>query len=47
VLFPRDLAIKDVVEKELRHHGRDHLIDLAPGQVDQHAAEPADLTRDG
>ena len=45
MLLARDLAIKNVVEKELIHHGRDHHVDLAPGQVDQHALEPADLTR--
>ena len=45
MLLARDLAVEDVVEQELIHHGRDHHVDLAPGEVDQHALEPADLTR--
>ena len=45
MLLARDLPIKNVVEEELIHHGRDHHVDLAPGEVDQHALEPADLTR--
>jgi hypothetical protein len=44
VFFAGDLAVEDVVEEKLRHHGRDHLVDLPPGEVDQHALQPADLT---
>jgi tetratricopeptide (TPR) repeat protein len=45
VFLARDLAVEDVVEEKLGHHGRDHLVDLTPGEVDQHALQPADLTR--
>src|SRR5688572_12942132 len=45
VLLARDLSVEDVVEEKLGHHGRDHFIDLTPGEVDQHALQPADLTR--
>jgi hypothetical protein len=45
MLLARDLAIEDVVEQELGHHRGDHLVDLTPGEVDQHALQPADLTR--
>ena len=37
MLFAGDLSVEDVVEEELVHHRRDHHVDLAPGQVDQHA----------
>src|SRR3954463_14844059 len=46
MFLARDLPVQDVVEEELRHHGRHHHVDLAPRQMDQHALEPADLTRD-
>ena len=45
MFFARDLPVKDVVEEELRHHRRDHDVDLAPGQMHEHALELADLAR--
>src|SRR5207237_1923573 len=39
----RHLAVKDVVEEQLRHHRRHHHIDLTAGKMDQHALQFADL----
>ena len=37
VLLARYLPVEDVVEEKLRHHRRDHQVDLAAGKVDQDA----------
>ena len=46
VLLARPLAVEDVVEEQLLHHGRDHPVDLRPRQVDQDGVELADLGSD-
>ena len=46
VLVARALAEEDVVEEQLLHHGRHHAVDLDPGLVDEHPAQPADFRRD-
>ena len=45
MLLTRDLAVQNVVKQELRHHRRDHHVDLAPRQMHEHALQPPNLTR--
>src|ERR1700726_1579582 len=37
MLFASNLAVENVVEEELRHHGRDHDVDFPSRQMYQHA----------
>src|SRR5207244_7432827 len=46
VLLAGHLAVEDVVEEELRHHRRDHDVDLAPREMHEDALQPPDLARD-
>ena len=43
VLIARLFAEEDVVEQQLLHHRRHHAVDLDPGLVHQHPAQPADF----
>ncbi len=46
VLAARGVAVEDVVEQQLTHHPRHHQVDLGPGIVHQHPAQPPGLRLD-